>query len=340
MIETPNVSEVLDRGQPTSNQDMYNIVTGVLGRYLQPVEDIDALLSLDPYRDPNTGEITNEKVRYELRRQTFYFSEVGIVGKISQRAFERLVDFAYQQQLGGGDGPQRTGAVGLRDEQPNCTWTLVGAQHHRVNLKMTREVPYDGDSLSVANVDAIVAKSPQMNGSTEPGESVALNRRRGHLEIPDYRLVVVCIFADLSRGRLVDPAPLVPGGRPGPMTDYSRSRLLRDLTDSQRTIREEIEAWMRKFYGAAPIGRPTAPPPTPPAAPKPRAAKPGRKPGRKKAGTTTPPPAIATPAVNLDAFKTQILQLRTNGQMNEHQIVEAMEGRVSLEDVRAVLNAR
>lgn len=308
-VVVPAREGATDRFTKVSGEDMDRILAMMLDRRMHVLDDPEDVIALDPHRDPFTGRETPEIARYELRLVHMPFSESGIVGVISQREFEAIV--AYQLD----DGEKR-----LKQEQGGCEWRLVAAQIERINLRKTVNVDYQGSPNAVQGDPSasLLAGNPQFRGGKDApvGEPVPLGQRFSHVAVPDYRLQGWLVYCDVARGDLVDPAAQIPYGKPGPMTEYARTRSIRHLTESTRRTRLECVARVRAFYqlGEPAPQRKQAPPLPTPRAPTPtRAAKPGRK---KKSATTTPPPAptVAHPERRpiTEELRTTILELRAN----------------------------
>lgn len=213
----PDVRQFLD------TRELYGIVQKFLN--LQLVDyDVDDLLTMEESPDEDTGKPVRNRIRYELRLTQVFFSESGLVGKCTQRQFAGILHYAYEHELGQ-----------LQKEQPGCTWQLVAAAIQRVNIHTTREVAFDGTKFNVDNLLSFVNSK----------DSVAIDRKIDHQQVPDYRCVVPLVFCDTARGELIDPATISDQGKEGPMTRYARTRNIRHLTDSQRKSRAAAEELVR-----------------------------------------------------------------------------------------------
>jgi hypothetical protein len=223
------------------SDDIYELMDAGLARHLRLVTDqvyddgtpmtVEDLVALDEWKNPDNGRIAKVKVRHELREGIIHYSEVGIVGILSLRAFEAMVEHSYHECV-----------AQLKREQAGIEWTLVGVEIVQNNIRRVHEVAFAGEVLTEEDYGRFAkSKVP-----------VALERKKDHAEAPEYRAEARLIFADLAGGELTDPVLNSWQGKPGPMTRYAETRNIGHMTDSQRQHRREIVKLLREFYANVP----------------------------------------------------------------------------------------
>lgn len=200
--------------------------------------DPDDLCALDEYDDPDTRRKELEKVRYELRSAQPYFSEVGLVGHCTRLSFQGIVHHAF-------DEAKRAFQV----EQAGCQWELVAFWWERRNVNRAVNIDYRGPTRSLED----------RAGWVRSKEAIPLEQHTDYAQVPDYRLHFHLVFADVARGQLTDPAKNSPEGGEGPMSKYARTRLLRDLTESQREARREAVEIVQRYWSQPTLSEQRAP---------------------------------------------------------------------------------
>jgi hypothetical protein len=237
--QVASLSQHDDMMRVVGPQDIYDEWHRQCMERLHPV-NIDEFLALGDYYDEVTQRVYPERVIHELRMREFPVSEAGIVkGSVKKWMLIANIQYAlntYQDEIA--------------QEQPGCTWRLIGFRLQRVGQQVSTEIPYDGQRYSVAGQDALLGRGivNHQSGLTRP---VAIDRSIDYREDEDWRAKICVVYGDIARGQVRDPNVQHEKDWDGPGIQYARTRCIRHLSDGSRRRREDIVELLRSIYPKA-----------------------------------------------------------------------------------------
>lgn len=187
MSTTPSIRRAVVRkgeaqDRTMTQQLLYDMVHAFLSQKLYRDVDYERIAARAPIMD---GDVQiGQRALHELRMFRLKFSEVGIVGQLTQHQFAVVLMMSFAE-----------GLKAIQERQPSCQWQVVAAEIEQFDLSVVDEVPFTGTVFGEGEW------TPEMR----KGQPGAINRRSDFVKRKEYRCMAYIVVADVGEGQLQDP---------------------------------------------------------------------------------------------------------------------------------------